>query len=229
MRYIIQHGRAADRDRAAVLTTFTAEQAEAPAEASAQFLARHPDRFITAVIPADDDARARYGLGALTEEEQAAHRSAQRERAAADRIDWDAMRARLMEYTPEEYAIEAAHAARRASETTPNAEGIHAGDILFSCWGYDQTNIDFYQVEQLRGRHTLILRPIAAKSEQHGRTWDGLTRPVRDAFEGEERYTVRTRDMGDPARPWIRDPRLSGDHPLTLATFGRLYSWSGGA
>ena len=36
-------------------------------------------------------------------------------------------------------------------------------DILYSSWGYDQTNIDFYQVVEVKGK-SVVIREIAAKS-----------------------------------------------------------------
>lgn len=54
------------------------------------------------------------------------------------------------------------------------------GDILTSSWGYDQTNIDFYQVKEVKGAF-VIFQEIAQK-----RTYDtqdtGSTMPVKDAF-----------------------------------------------
>lgn len=228
MRYILNWGRLADQDKAAHLTTFTGIDADTPEEAAALFLARHPDCFVKSVRPATEDAFKLYGMGAWTEEEQAAHRERQRERAAAGHAEREEMRDSLMEYSPEEFAAEAAYSERRAAEQTDNAEGVHVGDIFYSCWGYDQTNIDFYQVVELRGKHTLILRENASK-RRLGQDWNGLTRPVRDEFTGEERYTVRTRDSGEPGKPWIKDPALQGHHTLSPVEFGRLYSYSTGA
>ncbi len=48
---------------------------------------------------------------------------------------------------------------RRAASRLPHA--LKVGDILYSSWGYDQTNIDFYQVIELRGKTQVILRELA--------------------------------------------------------------------
>ena len=74
MRYIIQWGREADREKPARLTTFTAELAETPEAACTQFLARHPDYYIEDVKPAGPNSFEAYGLGAWTEEEREQHR-----------------------------------------------------------------------------------------------------------------------------------------------------------
>lgn len=34
------------------------------------------------------------------------------------------------------------------------------GDILYSSWGYDQTNIDLYQITELNGASMVTLKPV---------------------------------------------------------------------
>lgn len=43
---------------------------------------------------------------------------------------------------------------------------LKVGDILVCSWGYDQTNIDFYQVTRVPGPHSVEIRAIAGKSGQ---------------------------------------------------------------
>ena len=38
---------------------------------------------------------------------------------------------------------------------------LQIGSILYTSWGYEQTNIDFYQVIELIGTSTVVLREIA--------------------------------------------------------------------
>ncbi|WP_407226574.1 hypothetical protein [Enterobacter roggenkampii] len=40
---------------------------------------------------------------------------------------------------------------------------ISVNDVFYSCWGYEQTNINFYQVVQVRGKQTVLLREIRAE------------------------------------------------------------------
>lgn len=37
------------------------------------------------------------------------------------------------------------------------------GDILYMSWGYDQTNIDFFRVKELKGKQTVVLQPVVLK------------------------------------------------------------------
>lgn len=38
---------------------------------------------------------------------------------------------------------------------------LQIGSILYTSWGYEQTNIDFYQVIELIGKSTVVLRELA--------------------------------------------------------------------
>ena len=40
---------------------------------------------------------------------------------------------------------------------------LFAGDILYSSWGYDQTNVDFYEVIEVPGNQTVVIREVASK------------------------------------------------------------------
>ena len=46
------------------------------------------------------------------------------------------------------------------------------GDILYSSWGYEQTNIDFYQVAELNGSSMVTLKPVYLEVKNERR--DGL-------------------------------------------------------
>lgn len=50
----------------------------------------------------------------------------------------------------------------RMAERKSFQHGLQIGDILYASWGYDQTNIDFYQVTKLYGK-AIGLREIGSK------------------------------------------------------------------
>lgn len=93
-------------------------------------------------------------------------------------------------YTPEAFAAIVAYLEAR-QQPTPNADGVHVGDIYYSSWGYDQTNVDFYQVVALKGKHTAVIHQIA-NDYLGGCEMQGMVRPRRDVFEGEATRTIRT-------------------------------------
>ena len=91
---------------------------------------------------------------------------------------------------------------------------ISVGTILYYSWGYEQTNIDFFQVIE-RKRNSVVLREINKKVMVDGRA-DSMrekNRPLRDDFVGEP-FTKRLGKYG-----------IQMDHgTLELVEDGRLYA-----
>lgn len=56
--------------------------------------------------------------------------------------------------------------AYRAERSKPHT--LKAGQVLRSCWGYDQTNIDYYEVTNVIGRNTVEIRQIGQKLVGNG-------------------------------------------------------------
>ena len=56
------------------------------------------------------------------------------------------------------------------------------GDILYNSWGWEQTNIDFYQVVESKGQ-TVKLREIAGDiTDGTGNSMAGYTTAIKDSF-----------------------------------------------
>jgi hypothetical protein len=71
--------------------------------------------------------------------------------------------------------------------------GIKAGDIFYSSWGYDQTNVDYYQVIGVTpSGKSVRIRRIGQEIIEHGRGVDRVA-PVVDYFVG-SLETVRILD-----------------------------------
>lgn len=79
--------------------------------------------------------------------------------------------------------------ASRRAEKSAWKNPLKVGDILYTCWGYDQTNVEFFAVTRVSGRRTWI-REIARDYEQtgfmSGKTWPAM--PIR--FVGEEMLRI---------------------------------------
>ena len=89
----------------------------------------------------------------------------------------------------------AVRAEQRAKRQIPHT--LELGHILYATWGYEQTNVNFYQVTRLVGRHTVELREVARIS-QDGEAWaTGKAMPKLDAFIGEP---IRRRVNGKSVR-----------------------------
>jgi len=121
------------------------------------------------------------------------------------------------QYTTEFFRNLKASAERKAREKAEEVEAlakvkVDPGAVFYCSWGYDQTNIDFFQVVKVKGRYAW-LRPLAEKTtEQTGFMSERVTAVVGE-FRGEE---IR------------RLIQVSGDRPCFRWDKGRyIYEWDG--
>lgn len=228
MRYIIEH--APKSEGAARISTFAAEIAPAKEQAAAQFKQKRPAAVIISIREATERDKI-FGLGYYTDEERAEISRTIKEKSDQARTELEEIRERISEYSLEEFAANMEYRQRRETETTQNAEGVHLGDILYTSWGYEQTNITFYQVVQLKGKHTLVLRRNKCK-QGFASSYAGYTRPVRDEFEEGRTFgepvTVRTKYIDWHEGGKVFFARVD-DHILRYTEPGKIYSCSTGA
>lgn len=71
-------------------------------------------------------------------------------------------------------------AARKAK-----ARDLQVGDVLVSSWGYEQTNVDYFQVIELVGKASVKLQQIAKEKNYESRGDSGYCVPVLNTFCGE--------------------------------------------
>lgn len=95
-------------------------------------------------------------------------------------------------------------AAKREKLAAPH--GLKVGDVLRSSWGYDQTNIDYYEVVELKGARGVLIREIGCESVETG-FMSGNSVPTPGKYIGEpmlkrvgEHDEVKVRDFGVWAR-----------------------------
>lgn len=72
---------------------------------------------------------------------------------------------------------------------------VSIGDVFASSWGYEQTNVSFYQVLSVHGKKTVIVREISANSEFTD-SMGGFKIPVLNDFIGEP-LKRQIKDFGD--------------------------------
>lgn len=74
---------------------------------------------------------------------------------------------------------------RSAERKKPH--GFEVGHVLYASWGYDQTNINFYQVTKIIGSHMVEVREVSQIAADSGNeAWmTGKVVPSPDAFTGE--------------------------------------------
>jgi hypothetical protein len=74
---------------------------------------------------------------------------------------------------------------------------FNIGDVLYSSWGYDQTNINFYQVIKVSEK-TLTLRQIEGKVSEESGFMTSEKTPVLDKFRDNEfRKKIKTSYEGE--------------------------------
>ena len=81
-------------------------------------------------------------------------------------------------------------------------ENIKAGDILYTSWGYEQTNIDFYKVLDKKGR-TIVLQELQKQMTEANSSMSGYVIP-RETFTDREPFTTRTLKLSSYSwlSPW---------------------------
>jgi hypothetical protein len=103
-------------------------------------------------------------------------------------------------------------AKRVAERKAPHT--LKIGDILVSSWGYDQTNIDFYQVTRVPGANTVEIREIGCNSSQEDFHCSMSASKVAapDNFVGE---------------PMLK--RVSYGNSVRIASYAYAHPWDGKA
>ncbi len=91
------------------------------------------------------------------------------------------------QYVADFFANVKAHADRRAQQAAERrdyAHGLMVGSVLVSTWGYEQTNVDFYEVVAVPSSKTVRIRPIAQTGTETG-FMTGSCTPVARAYTGD--------------------------------------------
>lgn len=73
---------------------------------------------------------------------------------------------------------------KAAAKAAPH--GLAVGDVLVSSWGYDQTNIDYYEVTRLVGLRSVAVQEIAQQRTYNAHEMTGQCVPIKGRYVGEE-------------------------------------------
>lgn len=105
------------------------------------------------------------------------------------------------------------YASRKTAMPNPVDLGVKVGDIFVSTWGYDQTNVDFYEVVGLTGASVKV-RPIASQTHGTPTLWAQRdVMPVPGQYTGEV-MTKRIQNYSDVPS-------------FTLSSYSDAYLWDG--
>jgi len=103
-----------------------------------------------------------------------------------------------------------AYKEERKAEQKAFKTSLQVGDVLYSSWGYDQTNIDWYQVVEVKpSGKSVVIRRIAGDTIENG-FMSGYTTPCPDHFVGEEQ--LKRVQVGDT---------------LTITSYASAWKWDG--
>lgn len=103
-------------------------------------------------------------------------------------------RARIQQHFEGQRAKAEAKAERRKAQKQFTTSLV-VGDLLYTSWGYEQTNVEWFQVTEVKpSGKTVVLREVAREVEDTG-FMSGVSKPLKDAFVGEPlTKRVRTGD-----------------------------------
>jgi len=100
----------------------------------------------------------------------------------------DERRAQALEYFKASYTKQVERRAQRAQERREARNQPHTlevGQCLYASWGYDQTNIDYYQVTRV-SRRSVWFRQIDGRILESNGYMSSTVQPTKDSFRGEE-------------------------------------------
>lgn len=100
------------------------------------------------------------------------------------------------------------------------------GDVLYDSWGYEQTNIDFYQVVEIKNK-SIVIREIHGEltGESHGPD-SGYVRPLVDSFKSEPMIKkINIRVWDGKVNHSIKSPHRGGLSIYDRGEKGLYSSW----
>lgn len=93
-----------------------------------------------------------------------------------------------------------------------NKCNITPGMIFYSSWGYEQTNVSFYQVVKLSGKTSVVVREISeTRCTKDNFDFYGHVMPNRDQFIGDEMRKRINIDFDEPS--------------IKISDYERAYLW----
>lgn len=95
-----------------------------------------------------------------------------------------------------------------------NILGIKVGDVFYESWGYEQTNIDFWQVTALKGKTQIVLHAISSKTVKDIGFCSIMVKPIKNAWTKHyagEKITKKVQGT-------IENPYCSAEHGILCLT-----------
>lgn len=107
---------------------------------------------------------------------------------------------------------------QKTSQENPSHHGVKVGDIFCASWGYDQTNVDFYEVTKLIGKHTVLIKELGQERTSGDYAFTGETTPIKGKYvEGSETLRKHIKKRSYDGRPYVK---------IIHSTYARLWNGS---
>ena len=106
-----------------------------------------------------------------------------------------------------------------------NVQGVKVGDIFYTSWGYEQTNIDFFEVVAVTEKMATV-KPIQSKKTETA-FMQGHAEPIQGAYitgSGFYKEVIKTRTDKYSDTPILKN--ADGHDHMGYLYDGRAKSWS---
>lgn len=111
-----------------------------------------------------------------------------------------------------------------------NEHGVKVGDLFYASWGYDQTNINIFQVVELVGKQSVRVKEVCPKVEKQefGFMCRDVSFTVTNKPLPATDYSVFIKNQKDGDLKRIQKSGLDGSVYFKLDTFANAYPYHGG-
>jgi hypothetical protein len=133
-------------------------------------------------------------------------------------------------------ALDNAENSNTAKSETKNKYGVKVGDIFSSSWGYEQTNVDFFQVIALVGESSVRVREVYPRMIEENPTCSmAADRTYKMTNEilppASHSVFIKDQEKGDLKRikpGYHKDPEIANANCyFTLSSFASAYKCNG--
>lgn len=107
-----------------------------------------------------------------------------------------------------------------------NELGIKVGDIFYTSWGYEQTNVDFFQVVALKGKTQVVIKEVSLEPEEIDNI-SGMSRDVKYNIN-KVKVLENTSFVKDNAKGMIKKVCGTKECPyLNISSYANAYKYNG--
>lgn len=127
-------------------------------------------------------------------------------RTENERFDWVLKQVNKI-HENDRQAIERKVATKEATKANAQKGTVKVGTIFYASWGYDQTNVDFYEVTEIKGTMATI-RALCQKDAE-----SGMTTAIPGKYYGQEMRKKISFKYESPS--------------ISLTSYSSAYLWNG--